>query len=70
MILGIIHVDYGKEQANVFLRSGGLGTDHVKLTVQSRPGNGIWSVISFYDEKNGNSETGVQQKDLNREIDF
>lgn len=59
MIHGIKYVDFEKERANLFLRSGGLDSDHIKLTVQSRPGNGIWSVISFYGGKIGNSD--VQQ---------
>lgn len=51
MIHGIKHVDFGEEKANVVFRSGGPESDHVKLTVQSRSGNGIWSVISFYGKK-------------------
>lgn len=50
-VTGIKHVDYQQQPSELIFKNGGIGSNRIEITVNSKPGNGVWSVIHFYGRK-------------------
>lgn len=51
LIQGIQHYDYRRTPSKLSIKSGGIGSKFVKMTITSHPGSGISSIVHFYGVK-------------------
>lgn len=51
LIQGIQHYDYRRTPSKLSIKSGGIGSKYVEVTITSHPGSGISSIVHFYGVK-------------------